>query len=940
MTRVARALKEKRRLLLIDDDPNWRDAISVVFRDSEYIVSLAGSPAEGIRVLDEEPDVRVILLDLSFDGIESGAEVLDYVACRSEDYRVIILTAHEELLSANSAFEHGVFCYLAKSSGNESLHFAVDQAFVDLERAVLARKVDYLLRVQERIHRDGDVDGTLDLICEAVRVLVGAYTCHIRVYSASRGDFHVRGFAGPTGDLRAAFARPRVKGEFFSGKVVETRKAVLFDDLQNLSVFAAYKDEATSHDLSTEARAYFEQVASAYIVPISTGLFGQSVDAVLNVASEHTAFFTSERCAVIEELAGQAALAVSKDWLQKKRNRAYRELSETSSMLAAMADEVAVPDALTAIYNIVSRYISAMVQPEVVSIFRYDEATGLLEIVAEARRGYSVDSPSDEEYVPGESLTGVVFRDATTIVLPEPNDVDFDPVNDPRFDASTIAAYLRRVPSGQLKHYLGVPIRIGGEVRGVLRALNKTSRYYDGLSAAWSPRALLDRGFSPECRSIMEIAASNLGVAIRNVELLQEKDRQVERVRALGEVGRLISSKIDIDELLKVTIRKMAEVMQAEICMLFLKDPQGERLVLRQLFGIPETLLPNASYAFGEGGTGTVAATLEPRIIHGSLNRGKYDAPILAHLAEKHGKPAAISSILVVPVQARGQVFGVLKVVNKIGDDQPYNEQDLELFRTFADYFGIAIANAQIYKHANDRLAIAERGVALSLLVSAVAHEINNTSGVIPANVDGIREMLGTPTEAVSAMLDTIEDAASQATDFANEIAGFSANRRGSRHALDINEVIHEAVRALESQSYWDQATTSIELSLASAPLVCEIFRTPFAQVVRNIVINALQALDRQPGGRVRIVTAEGTGALTGQALIRFEDNGPGIRREHQQRIFEPEFSTKPQGNGLGLWLVRSQLEQVGGTIEVESALGHGAIFIVTIPLVSQAELP
>lgn len=930
-------------ILLIDDDTMFRRSIARLFHDSEHTVLEADSPINGITVLTANPDLQVILLDLAFDeGTASGRSILNYVASRSNDYRVIVLTAHQEFLRAADAATYDVFRYLSKSSHGiaESVRFAVQQAFKDLERAELARKVDFLLRVQHRINRDDDVRETLDLICQAIRILLNAYTCHIRVYDAGRGDYHVRGFAGPDKNLRDAFERPRAKGEFFSGKVAETRRAALFDDVQHLSDFTDVKRASlASSDTSHGERMYFEHVASAYVVPVSTGLYGDSVDAILNVSSARAAFFNSERCALVEEFASQATLAVTKDWLQKKQQRAYRDSSDTGAMLATMADEVAAPNALSKIYDVVTRHISAIVQPEIVSIFLYNEATRILENVAEVRGGQPIDNP-EGEYGPGDSLTGRVFADGTTILLPNPTDLQpVNPAGESIVDPATTTAYLHRIPSGQLKHYLAVPIRVGGDVRGVLRALNKTSRYYDVLSASSTPRALLDRGFSTECRSIMEITASHLGVAIHNAELLQQRERQVERVHALGAVGRLINSKIEIDELLKVTIKTMAEVMQAEICMLFLKDPQEERVVLKQVFGIPETLLPNSSYAFGEGVTGRVAVTGVPQIIQTVFGEGKYDAPIHAYLAAKHGRPAQATSVLVVPIRTRDQILGVMKVINKVGDQRTYDHDDLEVFQTFADYVGVAIANAQIYKHANDRLAIAERNAALSLLVSSVAHEINNTSGVIPANVDGIRAELQAPSDAVLGMLSVIEDAAIQATEFAKELAGFSATYSGNQRALDINEVIQTATDALQSQNYWDPTTTTVELVFAPTPLVCEVFRTPFVQVVRNIVINAVQALEHKPGGCIRVSTAAGTGVFAGRAVIRFEDNGPGIRREYQTRIFEPAFTTKARGNGVGLWLVRTQLELVAGTIDVESEPDRGAAFIVTIPLAPEEAL-
>src|SRR4029078_8176933 len=86
----------------------------------------------------------------------------------------------------------------------------------------------------------------------------------------------------------------------------------------------------------------------------------------------------------------------------------------------------------------------------------------------------------DEVYESGQSLTGSVFKEEEAIQLPQPGDPNpVKPLDDPRFDRDNEDRYLEEVPSRYVNHYLGVPIRMGGKVRGVLRAVNKKSKYYD-----------------------------------------------------------------------------------------------------------------------------------------------------------------------------------------------------------------------------------------------------------------------------------------------------------------------------------------------------------------------------------------------------------------------------------------------------------------------------
>ncbi|HVT19225.1 MAG TPA: GAF domain-containing protein [Thermoanaerobaculia bacterium] len=918
-----------REVLLIEDDAAYRHSIAILFRGEPYRFVGADSPEEGMAALDANPQIRVVILDLSFPQPISGDQqplylagtaFLDYIKGRSDDYRVIVLTGHDELLRAERAGEYAIFNYLPKAerSSSQAIRFSVDQAFKDLEREHLARKNSFLLDVQKRISAGGETKETLDLICQSVRSTVGAFTCHIRVYDFTAGDYHLKGFAGPDERMRYPFEIPKAKGDLFSGRVVETRRAAAFDDLQRMESFRRFAAATVAgREVSPEEERYWRDVRSAYIVPISTGLFEEAIDAVLNVSSETVSFFGAEKQTLVDEFVTQAALAITKDWLQRKRREIHQDYSEIARMLSDMSDRLGERDGLTETYEVVTRRIADIVNPEVISIFLYNESTKRLENVAELRGNEPVDA-SGEAYRPGQSLTGSVFKKDETIQLPEPGGAKrVSPLADKRYDHANKEGYLSNIPSGTLEHYLAVPIRIGGKIRGVLRAMNKTSSYYGNTLPGSDRLCLLERGFSADCRNVMEITASHLAVAIRNAELITEKDRRVQQLSSLGAVGRLINSALKLDELLELTTQKMAEVMQAEICMLFLKEGD-DRIVLKLCEGMP--MIPRASYKLGEGVTGQVAETGNPRLIMTTdENDGKYDLAIRRYLTKKHGRKMHIESLMVVPIVAKSTILGAMKVINKIGDHLKYSASDLEFFTTFADYVGVAIDNAQSYS-------------GLSLLVAAVAHEINNTSGLIPANVDGIREHLTAPNANIDRMLTRIEDAAGQATEFANELAGFSANRMGEKGPVNINQVIRTAIDSLE---YRKPESIKVKVALCRRPLLCEIYERPFVQIVRNIVINAFQALENKKRGIIDVSTSKGTGDAAGTAVIIIADNGPGIRSQDKERIFDPDFTTKPKGNGVGLWLVRTHLRLVGGTIEVESQPNHGAKFIVRIPILS-----
>jgi signal transduction histidine kinase/CheY-like chemotaxis protein len=915
-------------VLIVDDEPNYRRTIKyhLVTDKESYRFVEAESPAEGIVKLQANPDLRVVLLDLGFPGAASKAtDLLEFAARRPSYYRIIILTGNEPLLSADQAKRYPVFTYLPKAEHErQALRFTVDQAFKDLERVELGEKIRAIQHVQKQISENDSLEETFNIICNAVLATTEGYTCHIRVFDVNRDDYHITGFAGPDDSLRSIFERPKEKGQFFSGRVVDIGKPVSYADLQSLPEFQMFAAETTAERPPSEAEdLYWRTVSSAYIVPIKTRVFGSEiVDAVLNVSCQQKSFFANdEKQALVDEFATLAELALKKHWLNLQRRRIHCDYQRIGGMLDEISDRLEHDNALEEIYDVVTKTVDKLVHPEVITIFRRDSWTGRIKAVYE--RGGEREDLSSESYGLGQSLTGMVFKTGETIHLPDPDDPSSKkPMRDDRFKRENPDGFMTHAPSRSLEHYLAAPIRIGKDVVGVLRVINKKSRYYKK-----DDMRLLESGFGTDCRYLVDIAAHLLAVTIRLAESLRGSRQRLKLVETVGAASRLINGAHSVEDLLIIATEQMADVMQAQVAMLFLKEDEN-RIVLKRTYGMA---MIDASYELGEGGTGQVVVDRQPILIdHVSANDGKYDDEIRKALPDRaDGRPGLIETLIIAPIMNKDTVVGVMKVINRRGDLPGYTEDDLKLFASFADYFAVALENATLFDRANEEVIVRKRNAALSTLISAVANEIRNTSGLVPGTVDGLRKQLGTANEGVTRRLNLIERVAVQATDFANELAGFALSKRGERAVVNINDVVRITIGELQKDpKYQNSPTVRLDQSLSAAPLHCFIYANPFAQVIRNLVINAFQALETSRDGCITVSTfAEGA-----DAVLLVEDDGPGVPVDYEEKIFEPDFTTKPNGNGIALWLVRVQLEQVNGRIELQSKDGKGARFAVMIP--------
>src|SRR5207244_9486160 len=133
----------------------------------------------------------------------------------------------------------------------------------------------------------------------------------------------------------------------------------------------------------------------------------------------------------------------------------------------------------------------------------------------------------------------------------------------------------------------------------------------------------------------------------------------------------------------------------------------------------------------------------------------------------------------------------------------------------------------------------------------------------------------------------------------------FSPSQLDQREDFDINDLVEGLVSAFRHDllRFKQSPTSKLEVKRSKEPLVCSLYRRPFEQTVRNIIINAFQALADKEKGNVRVSMASEARDSSGVAAIAIEDNGIGIAEKDRPRIFEGGYTTQQRGSGVGLWL-------------------------------------
>lgn len=216
-----------------------------------------------------------------------------------------------------------------------------------------------------------------------------------------------------------------------------------------------------------------------------------------------------------------------------------------------------------------------------------------------------------------------------------------------------------------------------------------------------------------------------------------------------------------------------------------------------------------------------------------------------------------------------------------------------------------------------------ERLTAVGLLVSGVAHELNNPLQAILGTVELLERQKDLPPD-ILAEISFVKTQSGRAREIIRNLSRFSSQQPGPEMLVDLRDVIAEVVQL--RQANLEKASIRLEVELASVRKVNANF-TELEQVILNFVINAQQAIEgaQQFPGRIRIRLSD-----SGRNVrLEVADNGPGVGAEDEPKLFQPFFTTKPVGKGTGLGLSVSYgiIDSYGGSIGYLKNEWNGATF-------------
>ncbi|MFN0100337.1 MAG: ATP-binding protein [Gemmatimonadaceae bacterium] len=412
-------------------------------------------------------------------------------------------------------------------------------------------------------------------------------------------------------------------------------------------------------------------------------------------------------------------------------------------------------------------------------------------------------------------------------------------------------------------------------------------------------------------------------------ERIAEQLRHRQAIHALA-----MMDHVDLEASVRLTVERLAEALGVARVSIWLYNADRTEIAC-------VGLLSQGAYSDRRIELSSVAcpqyfnAIRESRLIDAS--HAQTDART-AELREHYLVPLGITSLLDVALIVGGEPIGVV-CAEHVGAERTWSDAEADLMTSSAALLAIAFA-IEHRRSLQDQLRQSQKMEAVGLLAGGIAHDVNNVLNIVLGEADLLDDESHDPT-AIREGLANIREAAKKAAGLTHKLLTFSRQRAVALTPIDLNAVVGDFERMSRRV-----AGEAVRVVLRSSPVPLPVLAdaTLLEQVLLNLVVNARQAM---PDGGDLVITASAipAGALAvdasgdeakAYACITIADTGVGMDADVVARIWEPFFTTRELGSGLGLSIVHGAVRQMRGFATVESAPGRGTTFALHFPLTGE----
>jgi signal transduction histidine kinase len=415
-------------------------------------------------------------------------------------------------------------------------------------------------------------------------------------------------------------------------------------------------------------------------------------------------------------------------------------------------------------------------------------------------------------------------------------------------------------------------------------------------------------------------------------ELQDRVTELIEQQTAISEVLRAIaSSPHDLQPIFDAILDGATRLCRADIGTLRLSEESGLRRVAVR--GDPLLVSQAWSSFIVLAETGSLLGRL-------ATSRLPIHIPDVTALEGDHRDEFWIKTVnsglrtgLFTPLFKDNELVGTITLARK--QVQPFTDKQISLFRDFAAQATIALESTRRerqYREMQSELARANRVTTMGQLTASIAHEIKQPIATARTNAAAALRFLDKSPPDVAEVreaLTCIVNDSDRASDIVDRIGSLVKKAPSRKEVVDLNAAILEVTTLTYSEAVKTGVTVGTQLA-GELPRI-QGDRVQLQQVMLNLIVNAIQSMSGVADGNrelhISTVSIEPEGVC-----VAVRDTGHGLRPESLPRLFEPFYTTKPDGMGMGLSICRSIIEAHGGRLWATRCEPRGALFQFTIP--------
>lgn len=408
------------------------------------------------------------------------------------------------------------------------------------------------------------------------------------------------------------------------------------------------------------------------------------------------------------------------------------------------------------------------------------------------------------------------------------------------------------------------------------------------------------------------------------------------QMTALEELWRTVPY-IEMSHLCPLVIDRAVSALEAHTGSLFLRDRGTDVMRLSASVGLSSEVNQSATIIIGEGIAGRVAESRQPVLMHKDPDAH----PLMQGRKNRIKRRVEIESAICVPLLAvnDGTVLGVLSVSRRV-PSQPFIDDDMRVLSLFASIVGATFGQTMVLddvrRMASEqvemqrKVARSEQLAGIGRLAATVAHEVRNPLGAIKGSAQHLMSVTRDRADCQEFLSIVIEEADGLAQ-MTTDLLDFSKSEPIQQDGFNLVTVLTDELSLLlQDPAFRNKVKTNIS-GVSSQEVTSD--RARIIRAVRNILRNAAQAASMacvhhgEPQVDVSIHLTDDS------VVVAIGDNGPGIPVELREKIFEPFYTTKSRGTGLGLAQVRQDLDLLGIQMKVGISQYSGAEITLIFPL-------